>query len=136
MYLFSLSIVNKFHYFITNFDRPTSIITFGGKIKIVTFLSNLIFRWYPSKLVVKYTIINTLVYEFQLWWKSYFQNMCLRNVCLDLVHCTFFIFLSDFIWQVLPIDFRQKIRIRERAILSSFQCLTCGWNANFGKIPV
>ena len=55
-----LSIVNKFHYSIINFDRPTSIIAFGGKIKIVAFLSNLIFRWYPSKMVVKYTIITTL----------------------------------------------------------------------------
>ena len=26
-----LSIVNKFHHFITNFNRPTSIIAFGGK---------------------------------------------------------------------------------------------------------
>ena len=56
-----LSIVNKFHHFIINFDRPTSIIAFGGKMKIATFLSNLIFRWYPSKLVVKYTVITTLV---------------------------------------------------------------------------
>ena len=49
------SIVNKFQHFIINFDRPTSIIAFGGKIKIATFLSNLIFGWYPSKMVVKYT---------------------------------------------------------------------------------
>ena len=34
-----LSIVNKFHHFITNFDRPTSIIAFGGKMKIVIFLN-------------------------------------------------------------------------------------------------
>ena len=56
-----LSIVTKFHYFIINSDRPTSIIAFGGKIKIAIFLSNLIFRWYPSKMVVKYTVITTLV---------------------------------------------------------------------------
>ena len=33
-----LSIVNKFHYFIMNFDRPTSIIAFGGKMKQLFFL--------------------------------------------------------------------------------------------------
>ena len=38
-----LSIVNKFHHFIMNFDRPTSIIAFGGKIKIVTFFKQLDF---------------------------------------------------------------------------------------------
>ena len=38
-----LSIVTKFHHFITNFDRPTSIIAFGGKIKIVNFFKQLDF---------------------------------------------------------------------------------------------
>ena len=38
-----VSIMNKFHHFITNFDRPTSIIAFGGKIKIVTFFKQLDF---------------------------------------------------------------------------------------------
>ena len=37
------SIVNKFHHFITNFDSPTSIIAFGGKMKIVTFFKQLDF---------------------------------------------------------------------------------------------
>ena len=44
-----LSIVNKFHYFIMNFDRPTSIIAFGGKMKIVTFFKQLDFQMVPLK---------------------------------------------------------------------------------------
>ena len=38
-----LSIVNKFHNSIIDFDRPTSIIAFGGKIKIVNFFKQLDF---------------------------------------------------------------------------------------------
>ena len=56
-----LSIMNKFHNSIIDFDRPTLDIAFGGKIKIVNFLSNLIFRWYLSEVDVKYTVITTLV---------------------------------------------------------------------------
>ena len=37
------SIVNKFHHFFMNFDSSTSIIAFGGKMKIVTFLKQLDF---------------------------------------------------------------------------------------------
>ena len=38
-----VSIMNKFYHFITNSDRPTSIIAFGGKMKIVTFFKQLDF---------------------------------------------------------------------------------------------
>ena len=38
-----LSIMNKFHNSIIDFDRPTSIIAFGGKIKIVNFFKQLDF---------------------------------------------------------------------------------------------
>ena len=38
-----LSIVNKFHNFIIDFDRPTSNIAFGGKMKIVNFFQQLDF---------------------------------------------------------------------------------------------
>ena len=38
-----ISIVNKFHNCIIDFDRPTSIIAFGGKIKIATFFKQLDF---------------------------------------------------------------------------------------------
>ena len=76
-----LSIVNKFHHFIANYDKRTSIIAFGRKIKIVTFLSNLIFRWYPSKMVVKYTVITTLI-------KYYLQSNNLwiidRKCCINI----------------------------------------------------
>ena len=44
-----LSIVNKFHNFITNFDRATSIIAFGGKIKIVNFFKQLDFQVVPLR---------------------------------------------------------------------------------------
>ena len=36
-----LSILNKFRHFFMKFDRPTSIIAFGGKMKIVTFFKQL-----------------------------------------------------------------------------------------------
>ena len=56
-----LSIMNKFHNSIIDFDRPTLDIAFGGKIKIVNFLSNLIFRWYLIEVDLKYTVITTLI---------------------------------------------------------------------------
>ena len=55
-----LSIVTKFHNSIIDFNRPTLNIAFGGKMKIVNFFSNLIFRWYLSEVDVKYTVITTL----------------------------------------------------------------------------
>ena len=56
-----LIIMNQFHTSIIDFDRPTSNIAFGGKIKIVNFLSNLIFRWYLIEVDLKYTVITTLI---------------------------------------------------------------------------
>ena len=62
-----LSIVNKFHYFIMNFDRPTSIIAFGGKMK------QLFFRWqlefYPKlffqfvNCYISSTLVNSKMFE-------------------------------------------------------------------------
>ena len=44
-----LSVVNKFHNSIIDFDRPTSIIAFGGKIKIVNFFKQLDFYVVPLR---------------------------------------------------------------------------------------
>ena len=44
-----LSIVNKFHHFFMKFDSSTSIIAFGGKMKIVTFFKQLDFQMVPLK---------------------------------------------------------------------------------------
>ena len=58
-----LSIMNQFHTSIIEVDRPTSNIAFGGKIKIVNFFNNLIFRWYLIEVDVKYTVITTLEFK-------------------------------------------------------------------------
>ena len=52
-----LSIVTKFHNSIIDFDRPTSIIAFGGKMKIVTFF-NMIHRVTVPSTMLKEVLHN------------------------------------------------------------------------------